>query len=279
MASSASEGSRGAGPPGTVGGGGTAPGGIASATGPADRERPVIGLSTYSERARYGVWDHEATLLPRAYADLVERAGGIPVLLPPVGSAAAELVDRLDAVVLTGGADLDPARYSAAPHPSVRQTRPKRDEFEFTLFERARAAGLPVLAICRGLQLVNVALGGTLLQHLPDVLGHEEHCPVPGTFTRTRVRTEPGSRLAAVVGAEVPARCHHHQAIDRLAPGLMVSARAEDGVIEAVESDTDPFLVGVQWHPEADATEHRLMRALVDAATEYRTTTYRRELR
>ncbi|WP_029929496.1 gamma-glutamyl-gamma-aminobutyrate hydrolase family protein [Nocardia otitidiscaviarum] len=235
--------------------GNTAPGG-----------RPVIGLSTYSERARYGVWDHEAVLLPRDYADLVERAGGIPVLLPPVGSATAELVARLDGVVLTGGADLDPGRYGAAPHPTVRQIRPGRDEFEFTLFERARAAELPVLAICRGMQLVNVALGGTLLQHLPDVLGHDEHCRVPGVFTPTRVRTAPGSRLAAIVGPRVLAHCHHHQAIDRLAPGLTVSARAEDGIIEAAESDTGPFLVGVQWHPEADATEHRLMRALVDAA-------------
>lgn len=231
--------------------------------------RPIIGLTTYSERARYGPWDQESAVLPRGYVDLVEHAGGIPVLLPPSGTAPRELVDRLDGLVLTGGADLDPARYGAAPHPATGGIRPDRDEFEFGLFELARAQRIPVLAICRGLQLVNAALGGTLLQHLPDVRGHTDHSPNPGNFGVTRVRTAEGSRLAAIVGPEVKAHCHHHQAIDVLAPDLIASAHAGDGTIEAVESRGGPFLIGVQWHPEADATEHRLMRALVAAAAEY----------
>ncbi len=230
---------------------------------------PVIGLSTYSERTRYGPWDQESAVLPRGYVDLVERAGGIPVLLPPVGIARRELVDRLDGVVLTGGADLDPARYNAVPHPATRGIRVDRDEFEFTLFGLARASAMPVLAICRGLQLVNVALGGTLLQHLPDVLGHTDHARTPGVFGTTRVVTTPRSRVAAIVGPEVRAQCHHHQGIDVLAPDLLATAHAPDGTIEAVESRGGPFLVGVQWHPEADATEHRLMRALVSEAAVY----------
>ncbi|MCM6774581.1 gamma-glutamyl-gamma-aminobutyrate hydrolase family protein [Nocardia sp. CDC159] len=233
-----------------------------------DAPRPVIGLPTYCERTRFGHWDVDSAVLPRTYVDTTARAGGIPVLLPPTGTARAELVARLDGLVLTGGADLDPARYRAAPHPATR-TRPDRDESEFGLFELARDAGLPVLAICRGLQLVNVALGGTLLQHLPDVLGHRDHSHTPGVFGVTTVATLPGSRVAAIAGPEVRAHCHHHQAIDTLAPDLIASAHAADGTIEAVEARTGPFLVGVQWHPEENATDQRLMRALVEQAARY----------
>ncbi|QIS20408.1 gamma-glutamyl-gamma-aminobutyrate hydrolase family protein [Nocardia terpenica] len=234
-----------------------------------DTRRPVIGLPTYAERTRFGHWDVDSAVLPRSYADMTERTGGIPVLLPPMGIARPELVDRLDGLVLTGGADLDPSRYGASPHPATRGTRPDRDEFEFSLFELARSEGMPVLAVCRGLQVVNVALGGTLLQHLPDVLGHTEHSTTPGVFTVTTVRTLPGSRVAAIAGPEVRAHCHHHQAIDTLAPGLTASAHAADGTIEAAEADDGPFLVGVQWHPEENATDHRLMRALVEQAAIY----------
>lgn len=231
--------------------------------------RPVIGISTYSERARYGPWDQESAVLPRGYVDLVERAGGIPVLLPPVGTARRELVARLDGLVLSGGADVDPAHYGAFPHPMTGGLRPDRDDSEFELFDLARDIGLPVLAICRGLQLVNVALGGTLLQHLPDVLGHTDHAPNPGNFGVTWVRTVADSRVAAIVGPEVKAHCHHHQAIDELADDLVATAHATDGTIEAVESRGGPFLVGVQWHPEADGTDQRLMRALVSEAAVY----------
>lgn len=230
--------------------------------------RPLIGLPTYCERTRFGHWDLDSAVLPRTYVEMTERAGGIPVLLPPNGSARPELVHRLDGLVLTGGADIDPSRYGAPAHPAS-GTRPDRDESEFTLFALARAVDMPVLAVCRGLQLVNVALGGTLHQHLPDVLGHTGHARTPGVFGVTTVRTLPGSRVAAIAGPEVSAHCHHHQAINTLAPDLVATAHAADGTIEAAEARTGPFLVGVQWHPEENATDLRLMRALVEQATAY----------
>jgi putative glutamine amidotransferase len=236
----------------------------------ADEPHPIIGVSTYSEQARYGPWDVESAILPRSYIDTVARAGGIPVLLPPAGVARPEIVARLDGLVLTGGADIDPARYGAARDPRTRETRPERDEFEFGLFALARAAGLPILAVCRGLQLVNIALGGTLIQHLPDVLGHDDHARTPGVFGITQVSTIAGSQVAAIAGAELKAHCHHHQAIDVLAADLVASAHATDGTIEAAETSTGPFLVGVQWHPEANAADRRLMRALVVAAVDRR---------
>ncbi|MEU6585676.1 gamma-glutamyl-gamma-aminobutyrate hydrolase family protein [Nocardia sp. NPDC046763] len=231
--------------------------------------RPVIGLPTYSERTRFGHWDVDAAVLARTYIDLTERAGGIPVLLPPIGTPRPELVERLDGLVLTGGADLDPARYGAPPHPATRGLRLDRDESEFGLFALARAAELPVLAVCRGLQLVNVALGGTLLQHVPDAVGHTDHSRSPGVFTVNTVTTVPGSRLADIVGSEAKAHCHHHQAIGTLAPGLTATGHTADGVIEAAETRDGPFLLGVQWHPEENPTDLRLMRALVDHAAQY----------
>ncbi|MEV6768861.1 gamma-glutamyl-gamma-aminobutyrate hydrolase family protein [Nocardia sp. NPDC051030] len=234
-----------------------------------ETRRPVIGLPTYSERTRYTQWDVDSAVLPRTYVDLVAQAGGIPVLLPPAGPARPELVERLDGLVLTGGADVVPSRYHAEAHPETLGTRPDRDESEFALFEYARAASMPVLAICRGLQLVNVALGGTLHQHLPDVVGHADHSGGMGTFGVTTVRTLPGSQVAEIVGPEVKAHCHHHQAIDTLAPELTATAHAADGTIEAVETGSGPFLLGVQWHPEENTTDDRLMRALVERATAY----------
>ncbi|MEV0295991.1 gamma-glutamyl-gamma-aminobutyrate hydrolase family protein [Nocardia sp. NPDC050710] len=231
-----------------------------------DVARPVIGLPTYVERTVFGTWDTVSAVLPHNYVAMVERAGGIPVLLPPAGTARPELVARLDGLVLTGGADVDPARYGAPPQQTPGYTRADRDDSEFELFRLARAAELPVLAVCRGLQLVNVALGGTLIQHLPDRVGHEDHSGGPGSFTVTTVVTTPGSRVAAIAGPRVRAHCHHHQAIDRLAPDLIATAHAADGTIEAAETDTGPFLVGVQWHPEANAADDRLIRAMVAAA-------------
>ncbi|WP_454195850.1 gamma-glutamyl-gamma-aminobutyrate hydrolase family protein [Nocardia sp. Marseille-Q1738] len=232
--------------------------------------RPVIGLPTYVEQTRFNAWDMPSAVLPHAYVDMVVAAGGIPVLLPPAGAARPELVRRLDGLVLTGGADIDPARYGGPSAGVPGYTRPDRDESEFGLFELARAAGMPILAVCRGLQLANVALGGTLIPHLPDVVGHEEHSGVAGGFTATRVLTAAGSRVAELAGPEVKVYCHHHQAVDRLADGLTATAHAADGTIEAVEASDGSFLVGVQWHPEADATDRRLTRALVESADTYR---------
>lgn len=230
----------------------------------------MIGLPTYVEQTRFNAWDLPSAVLPHAYVEMVLAAGGIPVLLPPAGVARPELVRRLDGLVLTGGADIDPARYGGPSAGVPGYTRPDRDESEFGLFELARAAGMPILAVCRGLQLANVALGGTLIPHLPDVVGHAEHSGLAGGFTATRVLTAAGSRIAELAGPEVKVNCHHHQAVDRLADGLTATAHAADGTIEAAEASDGSFLVGVQWHPEADATDRRLTRALVEAADTYR---------
>jgi gamma-glutamyl-gamma-aminobutyrate hydrolase PuuD len=227
--------------------------------------RPVVGLTAYGEQAAYGVWHQETVLLPRTYSDMVIAAGGVPVLLPPVPEAAAA-VDRLDAVVLSGGPDVAAARYGAEPHPCAGAPRPERDAAEAAVLRRALGRGIPVLGVCRGAQLLNVELGGTLVQHVPDVVGHAGHNPSPGVFGTVSVSLDPGSRVGAAVGPTASVLCHHHQALDRVAPGLVVTGRAADGSIEAVELSGHPFVVGVQWHPEQDGADMRLMAALVTAA-------------
>jgi putative glutamine amidotransferase len=205
-------------------------------------------------------------LLPANYAEMVAAAGGIPVLLPPVPGIAAA-VSRLDGLLLTGGGDIDPGRYGAPPHPATSRVSQERDAAELEVLGAAAAAGTPVLGVCRGMQLVNVARGGTLCQHLRGDAGHT---PSPGTFGAHPVRIAAGTRLAGILGANgtgVDVPTAHHQAIDRLGVGLVATAWAEDGVIEAVErsDDGEEFLVAVQWHPEAGA-DPRLIEALVGAA-------------
>jgi gamma-glutamyl-gamma-aminobutyrate hydrolase PuuD len=239
--------------------------------------KPVIGLSCYAEPARWGSWDIPAALLPLNYAEQVAAAGGVPVLLPPVPPIGAA-VARLDALVLTGGGDIDPACYGAARHPRTRGVNPDRDRAELDLLAAALTAGLPVLGICRGLQLLNVARGGTLHQHLGDLAAGEEpagaaedagHTPPPGTFGSHPVRIAAGSRLAAILGADrsVDVPTAHHQGIDRLGAGLTATAWAADGIVEAVELEggDHPFVLAVQWHPEA-GSDPRLLQALVAAA-------------
>ncbi|HEX5405664.1 MAG TPA: gamma-glutamyl-gamma-aminobutyrate hydrolase family protein [Pseudonocardiaceae bacterium] len=228
--------------------------------------RPLIGITSYQERAAFGAWHLDVSLLPREYADTVVRAGGIPVLLPPVGDGFTELAARLDGLLLSGGADVDPARYRQPVDAATEALRPDRDAFEFGLLASALAAGLPVLAVCRGLQVLNSALGGTLHQHLPDQVGHNGHRPRIGTFGGSRVTIAARSRLAGLLGTEAKVACHHHQAIDVVAPGLNVVATSEDGTVEAVESTDQEFLLGVQWHPEQDSDDDRLVDALVAAA-------------
>jgi len=231
------------------------------------RSAPVIGLTAYCEDARWSHWHKPAVLLPANYADQVAVAGGIPVLLPPLPGIAAA-VGRLDGVLLTGGGDIDPGRYGAPPHPATSRVSRARDAAELEVLGAAVAAGKPVLGVCRGMQLVNVARGGTLCQHLNNEAGHT---PAPGTFGSHPVRVAAGSRLAGILGAngagaDVPTA--HHQAIDRLGDGLVATAWAADGVIEAVER-TDaggPFFVAVQWHPEA-GTDPRLFEALIAASS------------
>jgi putative glutamine amidotransferase len=229
--------------------------------------QPLIGLSAYCEEARWSYWRMPAVLLPANYAEQVAAAGGVPVLLPPLPGVAAA-VDRLDGLLLTGGGDIDPGRYGAQPHPRTGRVSTPRDAAELEQLDAAMAAGLPVLGVCRGLQLVNVARGGTLCQSLPNDAGHT---PVPGTFGSHPVRVAPGTRLAGILGADgdradVPTA--HHQAVDRLGEGLVATAWAEDGVIEAVEPTAadDSFLLAVQWHPEA-GTDPRVIEALVAAAS------------
>jgi putative glutamine amidotransferase len=233
--------------------------------------KPVIGLSTYAEPARWAAWHAPAALLPLNYAEQVAAAGGVPVLLPPVPGITAA-VGRLDALVLTGGGDIDPARYGAARHPRTGPANAERDRSELDLLAAALAAGLPVLGICRGLQLLNIARGGTLHQHLADLgpAGDAGHTPAPGTFGRHPVRVAEGSVLAKILPPDgtlaVPTA--HHQAIDQLGAGLTATAWAADGIIEAAEL-TDgrhhPFVLAVQWHPEA-GDDPRLFEALVAAA-------------
>lgn len=226
---------------------------------------PVIGLSSYMEPARWGLWDAPACLLPYNYVERVAEAGARPVLLPPVDGVEAVL-ERLDGLVLVGGADLDPARYGAEPHPRTDAPRTGRDGAELALARAALDTGLPVLGICRGLQVINVLRGGTLHQHVPDLVGHEEHSPTPGAFGAHPVRVQPGSRLAKLLDRdELTVPTHHHQAVDRLGAGLTPVAWTEDGVVEAAEFDGHPFAVAVQWHPEA-GDDLSLFQALTTAA-------------
>jgi putative glutamine amidotransferase len=231
------------------------------------RSAPVIGLTAYCEDARWSYWHKPAVLLPANYAEQVAAAGGIPVLLPPLPGIAAA-VRRLDGLLLTGGGDIDPGRYGAQPDPHTSRVSESRDAAELEALDEAVAAGIPVLGVCRGMQLVNVARGGTLCQHLHNDAGHT---PAPGRFGSHPVRIAAGTRLAGILGANgagagVPTA--HHQAIDRLGDGLVATAWAEDGVVEAVEraSADGPFFVAVQWHPEAGA-DPRLIKALVGAAS------------
>jgi len=214
---------------------------------------PLIGLSTYREAARWGVWDQRADLLPTTYADSVRAAGGIPVLLPPQDPAGADVVvARLDALVVTGGADVDPGRYGQEPHVRTLGWRADRDEWEIALLEAADRRGLPVLGICRGMQVMAVQAGGRLDQHLPDTVGHETHSPTGPEFGDVEIETCPGTRLRTLVGDRAPVGCHHHQAVvDH--PGYVPAAYAADGTMEAMESPGERFRIGVQWHPETRA--------------------------
>ncbi|GAA3692169.1 gamma-glutamyl-gamma-aminobutyrate hydrolase family protein [Gordonia hankookensis] len=229
---------------------------------------PIVGMTTYLEPSRTGVWDVHASFLPRVYFDGVTRCGGIATLLPPQpvdATVADRVVDGLDALVLTGGKDLDPGSYGRQPHPATDEPRVDRDAWEFALFDAALRAGVPMLGICRGAQVINVAFGGTLHQHLPDVLGHSRHQAGNAVFTTTRISVTPGTRLASLMGEQTSAECYHHQAIDRVGDGLVVCARDDEGVIEAVERPGEPFVLAVQWHPEERLDDLRLFAAIVDA--------------
>ncbi|QYX81285.1 gamma-glutamyl-gamma-aminobutyrate hydrolase family protein [Streptomyces akebiae] len=224
--------------------------------------RPLIGVSTYLESgARWGVWELEAALLPIGYPRLVQAAGGVAAMLPPDDpSYAAAAVARLDGLVIAGGPDVDPARYGAERSPRCGPPAPERDAWELALIRAALDTGTPLLGICRGMQLLNVALGGTLIQHVDD------HVAEVGVFGRHAVKPVPGTRYGDLVPEETDVPTYHHQAVDRLGTGLLDSAHASDGTIEAIELPHPAWVLGVQWHPEM-GEDVRVMRALVTAAT------------
>jgi putative glutamine amidotransferase len=232
----------------------------------------VIGLTTYLEQASTGVWDVPAAFLPQVYFDAVTRAGGIAVLLPPqrVSPAiVARVLDGLDGLIITGGKDVNPARYGQEPHAATDSPRLDRDAWEEALLLGAIEREIPFLGICRGAQVLNVALGGSLIQHLPDVVGSTRYNLGGGRFNEIDVDVEPDTALAGLIGDGVRAKVYHHQAIDRVAEGLRVTARTSDDIIQGVELETVPFGVAVQWHPEETGDDLRLFAGLVDAATIY----------
>jgi len=228
--------------------------------------RPLIGVSCYVEQARWGVWDVRAAVLPTKYLEKVAVSGGVPVVVPPVRSVveAAVIVARLDGLVLAGGGDIEPARYGAQPHPETTGIRVDRDVGELALLTAAREADLPVLGICRGMELLCVHAGGRLDQHLPDSVGHHRHRPGSGVHGWHPVDLDPASSLGQLLGAQVDVPSYHHQGVAD--PGaLTVAGRADDGTIEAVEDPARRFTVGVLWHPEI-SDDDRLFGALAGAA-------------
>ncbi|CAM5233044.1 gamma-glutamyl-gamma-aminobutyrate hydrolase family protein [Streptomyces aurantiogriseus] len=226
------------------------------------KARPLIGVTTYLEAgARWGTWELEAALLPVGYPRLVQRAGGLAAMLPPdAPEHAAATVARLDGLVIAGGPDVDPVRYGAERHPRTGPPARERDAWELALVDAALTAGVPLLGICRGMQVLNVALGGTLVQHL------DGHAEVVGVFGRHPVKPVPGTLYADLVPEEMSVPTFHHQAVDRLGTGLVPAAHAADGTVEAVELPSGGWVLGVQWHPEMDE-DLRVMRALVTAAS------------
>lgn len=231
---------------------------------------PRIGLTTYREPAKWGVWDEPADLLPVSYSACVEGAGGAPLLLPPARTElAAAVLDGLHGLVIAGGADVDPARYGADRDTRTGPARPDRDGWELALTRAALARDLPLLAVCRGMQVLNVAMGGELVQHLPDLVGHEAHCPTVGLHARHPVSLADGSRVAASLGGRADVATYHHQAVGRLGRDLVAAGWADDGTVEAVELPSAPWVVGVQWHPEV-AGGSALFADFVAAAADYR---------
>ena len=227
--------------------------------------RPVVGITSYVEQARWGVWDVPAVVLPFRYVERVEAAGATAVVLPPTATSDAEVLDRLDAVVFAGGADLDPALYDQAAHEQTTGLRPERDAAEVPLMRAALDRDLPLLGICRGMQILSVVSGGALEQHLPDVVGHEGHRPEPGVYGKHGVRLAPGSLAHRLLGDQVSVPSYHHQGLAS-AGSLTVTGWADDESPEVVEDPTRRFALGVLWHPEA-GDDLRLFEALVGAAT------------
>jgi gamma-glutamyl-gamma-aminobutyrate hydrolase PuuD len=230
--------------------------------------RPLVGITTYVTPVAHGAWREEAALVPSDYVRAVERAGGRPLLVPPSDDGIEETLDALGAVIFSGGSDLDPATYGQDAHPETKGIVPERDRGELALLQAALARDMPVLAVCRGSQVLNVALGGDLVQHLPEVVGDDRHKHTPGEFADHDVELEPGTQLHALLGGHAPVKSHHHQGFGRVGEGLREAAKAQDGTLEAIEDPTRRFALGVLWHPEA-GEDMRLFEALVEEARAY----------
>ena len=239
--------------------------GSASSSGP----KPLIGITTYLTEARWSYWELDAALVPADYVRAVERAGGRPVLVPPSEDGVDETLEAVHGLIFSGGADIDPDLYGQDPHPETFGIHPERDRAELALLEGALARDMPVLAICRGSQVLNIARGGDLVQHLPDLVGDEKHKRTPGTFGDHDVTLQAGTRLAELLGEHAPVKSHHHQGFGRIGEGLRVAAHATDGTIEAVEATDRRFAFGVLWHPEA-GEDRKLFDALVSEAARFR---------
>ncbi len=231
--------------------------------------RPLVGITTYVTPARWSYWDLEAALIPSDYVNAIDRAGARPLLVPPTAEGVEETLDALDGIVFTGGSDIDPELYGEEPHPETFGVHRQRDDAELALLRGALERDMPVLGICRGIQVLNVGLGGDLHQHLPEVVGHEghKHDP-PGHFLQHEVEIEPETKLAEVLGERTQVMSHHHQGLRRVGEGLVEAARAEDGAVEAIEAPGKRFAIGVLWHPEA-APDTALFEAFVEEARRY----------
>jgi putative glutamine amidotransferase len=233
--------------------------------------RPVVGITTYVASAKWGYWEQQAALVPSQYVDAVERAGGRPLLVPPSNEGIAETLEAVDGLIFSGGSDLAPDTYGQEAHPETVGVIPERDDAELALLSAALERDMPVLAICRGSQVLNVALGGDLVQHLPEVVGDERHKHTPGVFADHDVEVVPETRIGRLLGDRAPVKSHHHQGFGRLGEGLVEAARADDGTLEAVEDPSRRFALGVLWHPEA-GEDLKLFEELVREAADYRAT-------
>ena len=231
--------------------------------------RPLIGITTYLTRARFGAWEEDSALVPADYVRAVERAGGRALLVPPSDDGVDETLDALDGIVFSGGSDLDPSTYGQERHEATNGIVEERDRAELAMLQAALARDMPVLAVCRGSQILNVALGGDLVQHLPEVVGDHKHKHTPGEYADHDVHLVPETRIGSLLGHHAPVKSHHHQGFGRLGEGLRASARAEDGTLEALEDPSHRFALGVLWHPEA-GEDLRLFEALVEESRGYR---------
>jgi putative glutamine amidotransferase len=230
--------------------------------------RPIVGITSYAEEVTFGAWVEPSAVVPLAYVRAVEHAGGRPLVVPPSENGIEETLGVLDGIVFSGGSDLHPELYDADPHPETTDVREERDRAELALLSAALERDMPVLAVCRGSQVLNVARGGDLVQHLPELVGHNRHKYKPGEFSDHEVQLDVETRVGGLLGERAPVKSHHHQGFGRIGEGLREVGWAEDGTVEALEDPSKRFVVGVLWHPE-EGEDLALFEALVEQARSY----------